>query len=315
MGILAIDFGGTRTRAAFYTDDLQQVARDETRSLVDQPAEAVIERILQTARNVIPGGETINAIGISAPGPLDARAGIIHSALTLPGWRDTPLAQLVSSTFNNVPVYIENDGNLAALAEYERGAGQGCDPVIYLTLSTGIGGGAIINGNLFTGWSGLATEPGHMRFTLPSGEVRRLEALASGTAIGLMAQARLSATTQPSSLRLCTTIDGQMVGEAAQAGDTLALEIVSEAGMWLGLGLVNLLHLFSPQVIVLGGSVSKLGNLILQPAWQVIHTHILDERFVSPHLIRFAQLGDDVCLVGAALYASHQHLLNTQVSQ
>jgi len=306
MGILSIDFGGTRTRAAFYSDDLQQIKRDETRSLVDQPAQAVIERILQTARNVVPTNETIHAIGISAPGPLDARAGIIHSALTLPGWRDTPLAHIVSTAFNSVPTYIENDANLAALAEYEQGAAQGCDPAIYLTLSTGIGGGAIMNGQLFTGWSGLAIEPGHMRFTLPSGEIKRLEDLASGTAIARTAQVRLKETTQASSLRNAFVVDGQAVGEAAEAGDALARQIVQEAGTWLGLGFVNLLHLYSPQVIVLGGSVSKLGDLILQPAWEVIHAHILEEGFIPPNLIRLAQLGDDVCLVGAALYASRQ---------
>lgn len=306
MGILAIDFGGTRTRAAFYTIDLHQLTRDETRSLVDQPAGAVIDRILQTAQKVIPTGETIHAIGISAPGPLDARAGVIRSALTLPGWHDIPLARIVSTAFDNKPAYIENDANLAAFAEYKLGAARGCDPAIYLTLSTGIGGGAILNGELFTGWSGLAIEPGHMRFTLPSGEVRRLEELASGTAIGLIAQMRLATTPQPSVLRQYAVIDGQAVGEAAQANDSFAQQIIHEAGTWLGLGFVNLLHLYSPQVIVLGGSVSKLGGLILRPAWEVIHTHILDERFIPPDLIRLAQLGEDVCLTGAALHALHQ---------
>lgn len=304
MGILAIDFGGTRTRAAFYSDAVEQIARDETRSLVDQPAEAVIERILQTARNVIPSGETISAIGISAPGPLDAKAGIIRSALTLPGWRDTPLAQIVSSAFGGVLTYIENDANLAALAEHELGAARGCDPVIYLTLSTGIGGGAILNGQLFTGWSGLAIEPGHMRFMLPSGQVRRLEELASGSAIGSIARTRLETSESYSSLRACTIVDGQAVGEAAQAGDRFACELIQEAGEWLGLGLVNLLHLFSPQVIVVGGSVSKLGDLLLRPAWKVLHAQILDPGFIPPNLIRLAELGDDVCLVGAALYAA-----------
>jgi len=307
MGILAIDFGGTRTRAAFYNDAVEQIARDETRSLVDQPAAAVIERILQTARKVVPSGEKINVIGISAPGPLDARAGIIRSALTLPGWHDTPLAEIVSSAFSSVPTYIENDANLAALAEHERGAARGCDPSIYMTLSTGIGGGAVVNGRLFTGWSGLAIEPGHMRFTLPSGEIRRLEELASGTAIGSIAQTRLETTNSHSILRECTVVDGQAVGEAAQAGDVFARELIQEAGEWLGLGLVNLLHLFSPQVIVLGGSVSKLGDLLLQPAWKVIHAQILDPGFIPPNLIRLAELGDDVCLVGAALYAA-RHL-------
>lgn len=304
MGILAIDFGGTRTRAAFYDDNLQQINRDETRSLVDQPSDAVIDRILQTARKVIPDSETLTAIGISGPGPLDARAGTIHHAETLPGWHNIPLARIISDAFNGVPTYLENDANLAALAEYKQGAAQGCDPAIYLTLSTGIGGGAVVNGKLFTGWSGLAIEPGHMRFTLPSGEVRRLEELASGTGIGRTAQERLATSQQASTLRNLAVIDGQAVGEAAQSGDSFALGIIREAGTWLGLGFVNLLHLFSPQVIVLGGSVSKLGDLILQPAWEAVHAEILDEGFIPPNLIRLAQLGEDVCLVGAALHAN-----------
>lgn len=312
MGILAIDFGGTRTRAAFYSDALQQINRDETRSLVDQPAEAVIERILTTAHAVVPQGETIRAIGISAPGPLDPHNGIIRHALTLPGWQDTPLAQIVSESFSGLPTFIENDGNLAALAESHFGAAQGCDPALYLTLSTGIGGGAVINGQLFTGWSGLAIEPGHMRIGLPNGSVQRLEALASGTAIGLTAQARLADSDQPSSLRSYPIVDGQAVGEAAQAGDAFALGVIHEAGTWLGLGVVNLLHLFSPQVIVLGGSVSKLGALIFEPMWAAIHANILDAAFIPPNLVRPAQLGDDVCLVGAALHANRQAISSAQ---
>lgn len=303
MGILAIDFGGTRTRAAFYNDDLQQIMRGETRSLVDQPAEAVIDRILNTARSVVPAGETIRAIGISAPGPLDPRTGVIRHALTLPGWRDTPLAQIIRSAFDGVPAYLENDGNLAALAEYQFGAARNCDPALYLTLSTGIGGGAVISGRLFTGWSGLAIEPGHMRIGLPDGGVQRLEALASGTAIGRTAEARLLTTNRASSLRERRVVDGQAVGEAALLGDAFALEVIQEAGTWLGLGIVNLLHLFSPQVIVLGGSVSNLGDLIFQPMWAAINAHILDSAFIPPDLIRLAQLGDDVCLVGAAVHA------------
>lgn len=302
MGILAIDFGGTRTRTAWYDANLEQQARDETPSLVSQPAESVIRRIIETARRVVPPGAAIEAVGISAPGPLDSRAGVIRHAKTLPGWRDVPLAAIVGEAFG-APAWMENDANLAALAEYRLGAGRGCDPMVYLTISTGIGGGAVIGGRLFTGWSGLAVEPGHMRFTLPDGSVRRLEELASGTAVGLRAQERLARDAAPSLLRGAPEINGQIVGQAAQAGDPLALEVVQEAGFWLGLGIVNLLHLLSPQVIVVGGSASLLGDLLFDPACAAIEAHVLDPAFIPPALIRPAALGDDVCLVGAAAFA------------
>lgn len=304
MSILAIDFGGTRTRAAWYDDELRQVRRSETASLVNESAEQVIGRLVDTARAVIPAGALPRVVGIAAPGPLDAQAGVIRHAKTLPGWQDVPLAQIISEALGGAPTFIENDGNLAALAEYHQGAAQGSDPAIYLTISTGIGGGAIIGGKLFSGWSGLAVEPGHMRFSLPDGSIRRWEELASGTAIGLAAQERLVRADFPSSLRNVPVVDGQAVGQAARAGDALALEVIEAAGRWLGLGLVNLLHLFSPQAIVLGGSVSTLGDLILNPARETMRQHILDERFMAGDLIRAAGLGEDVCLTGAALYAS-----------
>lgn len=306
MTILAIDFGGTRTRAAWYDPALKQLARTETLSRVDDTTEKVIARIIQTAQAVIPPGQQPQAIGIAAPGPLDPRRGVIHHAKTLPGWKDIPLAQIIRAAAGGAPTIIENDANLAALAEYTYGSAQGCNPAIYLTISTGIGGGAIINGKLFTGWSGLAIEPGHMRFTLTDGSIRRLEELASGTGIAALARQRLASSDQPSALRAHAEIDAKLIGEAARNGDALALSIIHEAGRWLGLGCVNLLHLFSPQVIVVGGSVSTLGALFFESAQAAINEQVLDPAFVPENLFRPAHLGEDVCLTGAALLAQQR---------
>ncbi|MCB0154072.1 MAG: ROK family protein, partial [Anaerolineae bacterium] len=140
---LAIDFGGTRTRAAWFDPSLTLLNRAETLSQVSDRVEVVIQRIIDLARLVVPAGQQPAAIGISAPGPLDVEQGVILHAKTLPGWEPVPLAQRVSLAFAGVPTVMNNDANLAALAEYRFGAGQGCDPMIYLTISTGIGGGAI----------------------------------------------------------------------------------------------------------------------------------------------------------------------------
>ena len=299
---LAIDFGGTRSRAALFDQDMRMIRRAETLSRVSDGPDIVLARLIKLGQSLIAADQELAAIGIAAPGPLDTAAGVIIKAETLPGWSQVPIAPVLSQAFSGVPAFVENDANLGAAAEYHIGAGQGADPLIYLTISTGIGGGAIVNGELFTGADGLAIEPGHMRFTLPDGGVRRWEELASGTALGELARQHLRSNDLPSTLRAMKPIDGQAVGEAALASDALALQVIREAGEWLGLGLVNLLHLFNPAAFVLGGSVIKLGDLILNPARAVIRRQVLYDGFLREGLIRRAAFGEDVCLVGAALH-------------
>lgn len=303
MHILAIDFGGTRTRAAWFDAGMQLIARQEQPSQVSDPIEAVLSRICATAQAVVPAGMTPDAIGIAAPGPLDAASGVILHADTLPGWQNVALAAHVSKAFGDVPAFMQNDANLAALAESQVGSDGKHDPLIYLTLSTGIGGGAVIGGRLFTGAEGLAIEPGHMRFTLPDGCIYKLEDLASGTALGKRAIERLESSMEASVLREINVVDGAAVGRAAAANDPLALDVVGEAGYWLGLGLANLVHLFNPAAIVLGGSVTALGDLLLEPVKDALRANILTPNFYHPDLLRLASLGDNVCLHGAAYYA------------
>ena len=302
MSILAIDFGGTRTRVAWYSDDLEQLARDEIPTHAHEPTDRVIERIIELARGVVPGGSPVASIGICGSGPQAYTGVILHANSLPPHWHNTRFAEPISRAFG-APAYMENDANLAALAEYHFGAARGADPAIYLTISTGIGGGAIIGGRLFTGFRGLAIEPGHMKFMADDGRIYSLEQLACGRALAEAAQRKLAATSTPSLLREADRVDGKAVGEAAAQGDALALEVIQEAGRWLGLGLVNLIHLFNPQIIVVGGSVAQLGDLIFEPARRVIEEYLIDPAFNLPNLIRQAELGDDVCLVGAALHA------------
>lgn len=307
MGILAIDFGGTRTRAAWFDDSMQLITRSDALSRVGDPQGEVIARLIETARQVVPTGESPRVIGISAPGPLDARSGVILHAETLPGWRDVPLGHLVSEAFSGARTVMDNDANLGAVAEYHAGERAGSDPLVYMTISTGIGGGAVINGRLFTGAGGLAIEPGHVLLTLPDGRVKKLEELASGTGIAAMTRERLYIDDAPSSLRALDAVDAKAVGAAALAGDALAVEMVRAAGRWLGLGLVDVLHLLNPQAIVLGGSVTLLGDLLFEPMRETIRRHVLHPDFFPDGLISLSRFGDDVCLWGAALHAAtHQ---------
>jgi glucokinase len=302
MKALAIDLGGTRLRAALYDEHYNQLARAETRTLPHEGKERVLERIMRTAHEVTQGAHP-DVIGMSTPGPMDAERGVILHSFALPGWQDVPLAQIVSDEYGGVPTFAQNDGNVGPIAEYRLGAGQNTNPMIYLTISTWIGGGVIIDGKLFTGWSGHAAEPGHMQMLDHKGNPRRLEELASGTALGWIAQRRLADWQGETLLRNASEVTGAAVGAAAAQGDALALEVIHEAAHYLGLGIVNLLHLFSPQAIVIGGSVTQLGELLFTPMRETIEARVLDSAFLPPNLIRMASLGDDVCLLGAVVNA------------
>ena len=221
---LALDFGGTRSRAALFNDDLTMLRRTEMLSRVADGPDVVLERLIALGKSLLDGETEVASIGIAAPGPLDTTAGTIVKAETLPGWSQVPIASALCHAFGDAPAFVENDANLGALAEYRLGAGRGADPMIYLTISTGIGGGAIIRGELFTGANALAIEPGHMRLTSLDGSSRRLEELTSGTALGNWARQRLQTTDQPSVLRARESVDGRVVGEA--------LAVVTQAGAW-----------------------------------------------------------------------------------
>lgn len=302
MSILGIDIGGTRIRAGWFSNDLSIHNRAEAATLAQQPADQIVQRIIETARKVVPVGESISAIGISVPTP-QASTGYVRFAANFPTWHNLPLAQLVSEGLGGTPTYMENDANLAGLAEYHQGAGQGANPMVYLTISTGIGGGAVIDGKLFTGHGGLALEPGHVKFLYSDGNIYSLEKMASGTGLGWLARNRLASSDEPSILRSVEVVDGKAIGEAAEQGDKLALAVLDEGGQWLGLGLINVLLMFNPEVIVLGGSVMQLGELILSPARRTIMQYVIDPSYYKPEMIRIAQLGDDVGLIGAASLA------------
>jgi glucokinase len=301
MGILAFDFGGTRTRAGYFDDQLNLVQRAEMPSDVLEGPQAVMMRMVALGRKVVAGD--VRAVGVSAPGPLDTRAGVIHHAWTLPGWQNIPIGAWLSEAFG-APASVENDANCGALAEYHVGAGRSCDPMIYLTISTGIGGGVVINGELFTGWRGLAAEPGHQVFRLPDGRVKKLEELASGTGIAQIARKRLATWGDHTLLKQTPEVTAKAVGQAAQQGDPLAQAVIHEAAAWLGLGMVNLLHLFNPRAVVIGGSVAQVGELLFAPVRAALEQHLLSPDFNAPDLLRPAALGDDACLVGAARVAA-----------
>lgn len=308
--VVAIDLGGTNIRTALCDNDGNILKRLKQLTLPDQGQDAVIQRMIQSVRDIIPAGEKIHGVAVASPGPLNPRQGIVMVAPNL-HWHNVPLQKLMEDALN-IPVELGNDANLAALGEQRYGAGKDYADMAYVTISTGIGCGVILNNQLVVGSRGLATELGHhcINFTgepIASGVPGGLEGYCAGPGIAKRARAKLaSAPNRPSQLREMTggdisQVTAKEVGDAAKQGDAVALEIVNETGYILGMGFVNLLHLFDPAIIVVGGSVSLMGDTLFNPVRETI------EKFAMPPYrdrpLVPAALGDDCGLLGAAALA------------
>ena len=301
--IIGVDLGGTQLRAARLDYRLEIVDRRETPTQAHEGPDAVIERMIALIRSVWPkADDTVIGIGVSSPGPLDPLTGVVLAPLNLPGWNAIPLAQRLREVFP-VPVYVGNDANVAVLAEAARGAAQGCKHAIYITVSTGIGSGIMVDGRLLLGHSGIAGEAGYMMLIV-DGKGDYLEHAAAGPALAKQAREQIEAGRESLVLTLAggdiSSIDSKIVGQAARAGDALALEIVHRAGYVLGLGMVSLLHLFNPEILMIGGGVTNLGDLLFEPMRTAMKEFAVHESYLDELRIERPMLGEDVSIVGAA---------------
>jgi len=300
--IIGVDLGGTQMRAARFDPTLELLDRWAEPTRAQEGPDRVIPRLLDLIERVMPDDRSrVTGIGVSAPGPINPRTGIIVSPPNLPGWHNIPLRRIVEERFG-CTVYLGNDANVAALAEATRGAAQGYQHVIYVTVSTGIGSGVIDEGRLLIGAQGLGAEAGHMIMVVGD-RISTLEKEAAGPAIARKAIARLQAGAQSILLERVSDLNdltAKLIGEAATDGDPFAIEQIAEAGHLVGLGLVTLMHLFNPQVIVVGGGVTKTGDLLFEPMRAAVREHTLDQAYWQNVPIIPAALGDNVALIGAA---------------
>ncbi len=301
--IIAVDLGGTRVRAARLNHALEIELRQEMLTEDERGLEATLARIQEMIRAVWPtDGTPVAGIGVSAPGPLNPMTGVVVMPPNLKGWHNVPLGTILRDTFD-VPVYIGNDANVAGLAETVMGVARGCRHVVFITVSTGIGSGMIIDGKMLLGKVGLAAEAGHIIMVVDD-RVTSWEKEAAGPALARKARARVEAG-EPSIIPdlvhgQLDDITGATVGRAAQQGDSLALDIVREGGRIVGLGLVSLLHLFNPGIVVIGGGVSNLGELLFAPMREAIRANCIDSSYWQDLRIERAALGENVSIIGAA---------------
>ena len=345
--MIGVDLGGTQVRAALVQDG-KLLSRIGYLTQDEDGIEAVMRRIKDAILEAAQQGgvllEKVIGIGIGAPGPLDSRTGILFAPPNLHGWHNVPLRQILYDEFH-LPVYLGNDANLAGLGEHMYGAGRGVKDMIYVTVSTGIGGGVIIGGQVLEGVSGTAGEIGHMTIDIHGprcncGNTGCLEVLASGTAIarraaeaieeglgeGMLAvvrelaakksplvdeagHSRFSPKTEVAPLPEAAQVDAAVVVEAARRGDHVAAGIMHRAAENVGVGVVNLIHLFNPALIVIGGGVSKAGPLLFNPIEQIVRERAMEVPRKAVRIVR-AELGENVGLLGAAANVL-QHYIGT----
>lgn len=302
--IIGVDIGGTQMRAARFDEQLNMLERVANPTHAERGAEDVLARFLDTIGSVLPDDRsTVAGIGVSVPGPINPHEGTIIAPPNLPsGWHNLPVRKVVQERFD-FPTYVGNDANVAALAEATRGAAKGCRYVIYLTVSTGIGSGIIDDGHLLVGAQGLGAEAGHLMMVV-DGEIIDWEGVGSGTAIAREAKKRLRGGAQSRILDMAggdiEAVTSKTVGQAAAEGDALGIELIERAGMMVGLGIVSLMHIFNPQIIVVGGGVTNAGDLLFNPMRNVIREHTLDPAYHEKVPVVRAALGDSVALIGAA---------------
>jgi glucokinase len=313
--ILALDFGGTKHAAAIVRrGEKEWLAHRRAFSPPNADASKDIEIMRSLIHDLMPDAKP-DAIGISFGGPVDATTGTIRLSHHVQGWENLPLRQILEAEFN-VPVGVDNDANVAALGEHRFGAGIGYDSLLYITVSTGVGGGWILNGQPWRGTEGMAGEIGHM-VVEPNGPLCLcgkkgcVERLASGPYMAQDVQAELQQQPQCGQL-LRTLVDnnlnaitGQVISQAADSGDKLAIQILERAGWAIGVGLGNVANLINPQLFVLGGGVTQAGSHFWEPVRRVARETALPEINFQ---ITPAALGDQAPLWGGVALA--EDLLN-----
>jgi glucokinase len=303
-----VDLGGTNLRAAVVDEDGTIV--DERRTPTPKTLGEIVTAIMGAVDELAAARPSAGGVGIGAAGMIDFD-GVIHYAPNVPAFVRAPLRDLVAEATGH-PVVVDNDANVAALAELTHGAARGYDNLLLVTLGTGIGGGVVVGGKVMRGAHGFGAEIGHFQVDpngpeCVCGEVGHWEAVASGNALGALGRAHAAAGTLPSVLALVNgdvdAIRGVHVGDAAQSGAPDAVALLREYAHHVAVGLVGLANILDPQVILISGGLVELGSALFEPLREWFDGHIEGARYRTGIEILPAALGEEAGVVGAAVLA------------
>jgi glucokinase len=312
--VIGVDLGGTNIVFALTDLNAKILHRFKMPTLAQEGRDKVLERMAEGIARVLEesgvGLASVQGVGVGTPGPINSRQGILYSAPNLPGFKNTPIKAILERK-TGLAVHLENDANAAAFGEHWAGAGKGCSEMIMLTLGTGVGGGIIMGGQLYSGCDDTAGEFGHMVID-PAGPLcgcgQRgcLEQYGSATAIARRAREAVLAGTQSSLLTMAegdpAKISSRLVHQAAKDGDPLARQVWADTAVFLGIGIANLVNIFNPQMVVLGGGVMLAGADLLGPIRREVLKRAFDRPARSAKIVA-AKLGDDAGVIGAAAVA------------
>jgi len=284
--IIGLDLGGTKIAAAAANEKGQILSEIIVPTEAQKGKDRVIHNMARAIETLARSLKAkISCIGVGVPGPISYQTGVVINPPNLPGWKKVNLKAILTRRFR-VPIHIDNDANCAALGEALFGAGKRASDFLYITVSTGIGGGIIINRQIYRGKDGSAGEFGHMiidprGYKCGCGNRGCFEAMASGT-----------------SVRTRSGEDAMAIHIKAQQGDKKALKVIKETAHYLGLGIANLVNIFNPELVVVGGGLSNLGEMLLKPTRKEFKKYALPLPARSVKIVR-AKLRDRSGLMGA----------------
>jgi glucokinase len=304
---IGVDIGGTNIRVSLFSetgDKPLTTKKIRTRNPKDG-SDLPSKRLISCIKDIWPEKDRVLGICAAAPGSVSTKEGVVLLAPNIPGWVNIPLRNILEQQFS-VKTIINNDARLAAYGEWKKGAGIGHSNLIYFTISTGIGGGIIVDGKLLQGDSGIATEVGHILIDpngpkCGCGHFGHLESFSSGTAIENFVRGKI-ADNKTSNIFNKLTPTAPEIAIAAQSGNALALEAFNRAGAYLGIGVANYLHIFNPSCIIFGGGVVQSGKLLFDPFYSSLNKHILNNQYLKNLTITTAKLGDKAGLIGCVEY-------------
>ncbi len=308
---VGVDLGGTKIDVGIVSENGKLLRKKREQTLVKKGHDAVLRQMLRMTAEILRAAnmtqKNIKGIGIGAAGPMDMKKGFLIQPPNLPGWVRVQIVKPFVEQFKT-NVVLNNDANAAALAEWAYGAGKKCRHMIYLTVSTGIGGGVILNGKLFLGANDNAGELGHQTL-LPGGpecgcgNFGCLESLASGTSIARIGREAVRKNPQSLLYHMANymqeNITAKMVFQAAAQGDSTAQQVVEKCAAYLGIGVANIINAFNPQRVVIGGGVSRAGKTWLALVREEAKKRAMKPLYEAADIV-LSELGDDVGVLGAA---------------
>lgn len=308
--VVGMDLGGTKINGALADLDGKILSQYTMSTDAFEGEQAVLSRIIKVIDKVIKevnaAYDEIKAIGIGSPGPLDAKTGVIITTPNLP-FRNFELVKPIKEKFN-IPAYLDNDANVAAIGEFMLGAGKGTTNMVYVTVSTGVGGGAILNGNIYRGNTSNALEIGHTTVNpdpnaprCNCGNYGCIEALASGTAIARQAREAIEKGLD-TTLKSYEKVTSYEVFKEAKKGDKVSKDILDKSLNYLGIGVANIISTFDPEMVIIGGGVAKAGQIVFDRVQEVVDKRCFKAMSETCRIVP-AGLGTDAGVIGAVALA------------